>query len=129
MMANRRNLLFTALLAAGISACTRTAPIQEGGGEFVGQASLSQRGDQIRRAGAGLGWRIEAHGPGLMRGILNLRSHQAIVDIPFDTRRFSIRYVSSTNLDYNGTDIHRNYNSWVQNLQNAIIAQSSTGAS
>lgn len=129
MTATRRGLVASTLGAAALVACAgRTAPIQEGGGEFIGPGTLSQRADQIRRAGAGLGWRTEPLGPGLVRGTLNLRTHQAVVDIPYDTRRFSIRYVSSSNLDYDGSAIHRNYNSWVQNLQNAIVAQPAVGA-
>lgn len=128
MAAPRRGLAMTALGAAVLAACARTAPIQEGVGEFIGPGTLSQRADQIRRAGAGLGWRMEQQGPGLVRGTLNLRTHQAVVDIPYDTQRFLIRYVSSTNLDYDGQVIHRNYNSWVQNLQRAIMAQPPVGA-
>lgn len=124
---NRRHLLRNtaglALVAAGLAAC-RYAPIQrQVGGEFVGHGTLAQRADQIRRAGASLGWNIESVGPGLMRGTLNLRDHQAVVDIPFDTQRFAIRYVSSTNLNYDGTNIHPNYNSWVERLKRTIIAQ------
>jgi hypothetical protein len=129
MTTTRRGLAISTLLAVPLGACARTAPIQDGGGEFVGNATMAQRADQIRRAGAVLGWRMESHGPGLMRGTLNLRSHQAVVDIPYDTRRFSIRYVSSSNLDYDGRVIHRNYNSWIQNLQNGIVLQSSNDAS
>lgn len=128
MTATRRGLVASALGAAALAACTRTAPIQEGGGEFIGRGTLPQRADQIRRAGAGLGWRMEPQGPGLVRGTLNLRTHQAVVDIPYDTQRFNIRYVSSSNLDYDGNAIHRNYNSWVQNLQKAIMAQPAAGA-
>ena len=97
-----------------------------GGGE--GQQPALGMADQIRRAGAGLGWRMEPQGAGLMRGTLDLRTHQAVVAIPYDTQRFSIRYVSSSNLDYDGRAIHRNYNSWVRNLQNAIMAQPAVGA-
>lgn len=123
MLIPRRSLASLALTLAALGACARTAPIQEGGGEFIGRGTMAQRADQIRRAGAGLGWRIEQQGSGLMRGTLNLRTHQAVVDIPYDTQRFSIRYVSSANLDYQNGLIHKNYNSWVQNLQNAILAQ------
>ena len=119
----RSGLVASTLGAAALAACARTAPIEEGGGEFIGPGTLSQRADQIRRAGAGLGWRMEPQGPGLMRGTLDLRAHQAVVAIPYDTQRFSIRYLSSSNLDYDGQVIHRNYNSWVRNLQNAIMAQ------
>jgi hypothetical protein len=124
---NRRRLLRNsaglALAAAALTAC-RTTPIQsEVPGEFIGRASMAQRADQIRRAGAGLGWVMESRGPGLMRGVLNIRDHQALVDIPYDNQRFSIRYAGSSNLNYDGTSIHPNYNSWVQNLQRAIMAQ------
>ena len=115
--------------AAVLGACNRNAPIvQESGADSIGRAGLAQRADQIRAAGASLGWRMDSRGPGLMRGTLDLRSHQAVVDIPFDQQRFMIRYVSSSNLNYDGTTIHRNYNSWVQNLQNAIITQSASSS-
>lgn len=118
-----RNAAGLALAGAGLAAC-RTAPIQnQVNGEFIGRGTLAQRADQIRRAGASLGWTMESRGPGLMRGTLNLRDHQAVVDIPYDTERFSIRYVGSSNLNYDGTNIHPNYNSWVQRLQRTIIAQ------
>lgn len=124
---NRRHLLRNtaglALVAAGLAAC-RVAPIQnQVNGEFVGHGTLAQRTDQIRRAGASLGWNMESRGPGLMRGVLSVRGHQAIVDIPYDTQRFSIRYAGSTNLNYDGTNIHPNYNSWVERLQRTIIGQ------
>ena len=53
---------------------------------------------------------------------MRLRTHVAIVDVTYDTSTYSIQYVDSTNLNYNeskGT-IHKNYNGWIQNLENAI---------
>ena len=118
-----RNSAGLALAAAALAAC-RTVPIQQAvGGEFIGRGSMPQRADQIRRAGASLGWVMESRGPGLMRGVLNIREHQALVDIPYDSQRFTIRYAGSTNLNYDGTNIHPNYNSWVERLQRTIIAQ------
>jgi hypothetical protein len=109
---------------AGIAGCARTAPVQNvGGREFVGPGSLAVRANQIKRAGAGRGWQMEDVRPGLIRGTLHLRGHVAVVDIPFDTQRFSIRYADSRNLNYDGAVIHSNYNSWVQNLANDIVAQ------
>lgn len=130
MTALRRGLILLPALgaAAALAACAHAAPIQDGGGEFIGRGTLSQRADQIRRAGAGLGWQMEPRGPGLVRGTLNLRTQQAAADIPHDTRRFVIRYVSSSNPGYDGTSIHRNHNSWARNLQNAILAQPVTDA-
>lgn len=129
MPPTRRCLALASLLAVTALGACRNAPIvAETGADFIGRASISQRADQIRLAGSSLGWRMESLRTGLMRGTLDLRSHQAIVEIPFDTQRFQIRYVASTNLDYDGSTIHRNYNSWVQNLQSAIVAQSANAA-
>jgi len=79
----------------------------------------------IRTAGANLGWQIKKIKPGLAQGQLNLRKHSAIVDIPYSTTSYSINYKSSIELDYDPqtNTIHKNYNSWVQNLRNAIEVQ------
>ena len=61
--------------------------------------------------------------PGHVLGRLALRTHVAVVDIDYTDRTYSIRYKDSTNLDYNGTTIHRNYNGWIENLDKAIKAQ------
>jgi len=77
----------------------------------------------IITAGAGLGWNIKTQSPGHLIGTLNLRKHTAIVDIKYTTENFSINYKDSTNLNYDGTNIHKNYNGWIQNLEKAIIVQ------
>jgi hypothetical protein len=74
----------------------------------------------IRVAGASLGWQMVARGPGAMEGTLVLREHRAVVDIKYDTKTYSIKYKDSSNLQYDGTSIHKNYNGWVQNLDKAI---------
>jgi hypothetical protein len=76
----------------------------------------------IKRAGAGLGWAVLVDGPGRMNATLRLRTHTAVVDIPYDTTKYSILYKQSDDLRYDaekGT-IHRNYNGWIQNLDAAI---------
>lgn len=89
------------------------------------QKSMSEITEAIQRAGTRLGWQMNVERPGLMTGTLNLRSHQAVVEIPYDTTGFSIAYRDSTNLDYDGTSIHKNYNSWIQNLEREIRVQAS----
>ncbi len=127
-MPSRRNLAILGAVAI-LGACTRNAPIlSQTEGEFLGRAGQAQRGDQIRAAAASLGWQTQVRGPGLVRATLNLRGHQAVVDIPYDQRRFTIRYVESTNLEYDGTTIHRNYNGWVENLRNTIVSRSGAAA-
>jgi len=80
----------------------------------------------IIRAGTGLGWEFKDNGPDALIGTLNLRTHSAVVDVPFSTKQYSILYKDSTNLGYDGTSIHKNYTGWVTNLQKAIDAQLKT---
>lgn len=77
----------------------------------------------IIRAGAGLGWQIVSREPGKAEGILALRGHRAVVDITYDTKSYSIKYKDSSNLDYDGKNIHSNYNGWIQNLDKAMRTQ------
>ena len=77
----------------------------------------------IIRAGAGLGWNMKAKKSGHIIGTLYLREHVAIVDIKYSNKSYSITYKSSENLNYDGTNIHKNYNGWVTNLNRQIQAQ------
>lgn len=79
----------------------------------------------VMRAGLTLGWQIAPKGPGRLEGVLKVRTHQAVVDITYDTKSFNINYKDSVNLDYREKDrtIHSNYNGWIQNLEKGIRAQ------
>ncbi len=92
----------------------------------VSNVSSAQVRKAIIRAGGGLGWIIKDAGPGKLVGTLNLRKHVAKVDIPYSASSYSIRYKSSANLGYDGTNIHSNYNGWIQNLHKAIQVQLNT---
>ena len=88
--------------------------------------SLEEVGKAIVRAGATLGWQMTPDRPGHVLGRLALRDHVAAVDIDYNERTYNIKYKESTNLNYGGTMIHRNYNGWIQNLDKAIRAQLAT---
>jgi hypothetical protein len=116
-----------AAAAVLIAACATGQPVHN-----VSQASIvtnkpNTTNEDVRqaivRAGTGLSWQMKAEGPGRITGRLALRTHVAVVDITYDSKSYSIRYKDSVGLDYNGSTIHRNYNSWVQNLDRAIQAQ------
>jgi hypothetical protein len=80
----------------------------------------------ILQAGASLGWQMKDARPGLIIGTLNVRDHMAQVEISYDRRSYSIVYRDSYNLDYDGVNIHKNYNGWVQRLSTAINSRLST---
>jgi|CXWL01.1.fsa_nt_gi hypothetical protein len=88
--------------------------------------------DQVTKAivlaGMGLKWEMDVAAPGHIIGTLNLRSHQAIVDITYNTKIYSIAYKKSRGLmqvneDGTAIGIHPNYNGWIENLDNAIRTQ------
>lgn len=77
----------------------------------------------IIRAGVGLGWNMKAKKAGHIVGKLYLREHVAVVDITYSKKSYNINYKSSENLNYDGTNIHKNYNSWIINLNRQIQKQ------
>jgi hypothetical protein len=85
--------------------------------------SLDEIRQAIVRAGTQLTWQMKPTRPGHIVGTLAVRTHIAVVDIEYDRNSYSIKYRDSTNLNYDGTNIHRNYNGWIQNLDKAIKSQ------
>ena len=77
----------------------------------------------IVAAGVALGWQVVDVNPGVLRGTLKLRDHTAIVEIPYTTGKYSIIFKSGDNLGEKDGQIHKNYNGWVQNLDNRIKAE------
>ncbi|MFO1433507.1 MAG: hypothetical protein U1F76_25990 [Candidatus Competibacteraceae bacterium] len=118
-------ILITALIAIG---CSRTDPVQNIDNAPITVTSgknytLTDVRNAIVRAGVGLGWQMQDVAPGHLVGTLNIRSHMAQVDIKYNTKAYSITYRDSSNLNYDGTKIHSNYNGWIQNLNSKIMAQ------
>lgn len=90
--------------------------------------SLDEITKAIVVAGMGMKWDMDVVSPGHVLGTLNLRSHQAVVDITYDTKTYSITYNRSKNVmmvDEFGkpVGIHPNYNGWIENLDRAIRTQ------
>lgn len=122
-----RNVFAALVIAAAMAACS-TAPIKNvSDGVVPSAAGQSVNNAQVRaaivRAGVALGWQMKDEGPNLLVGTLQLRTHTAVVEIPYSTTQYSIKYRSSVGLDEKGGAIHKNYNGWIQNLTNGINAQ------
>ncbi len=115
-------------IASALLACT-TAPIMNVTDSPVvaTAAGKTPTNEQVRaaivRAGAGLGWQMVDEGPNKLVGTLVLRTHTAVVEIPYSSSSYSIKYRSSTNLGEQGGQIHKNYNGWIQNLNKGITTQ------
>ena len=117
-----RIIILSILLEVFLRACNTSHPLTNlndhsieylvDEGETLEDVKLS-----ILRAGQSLGWEMTPLKPGLIRGKLNLRAHTAVVKIPYSMESYSIIYVDSINLDYDGQNIHRSYPRWVNNLK------------
>ena len=119
-------LVLIGLLALALVGC-RSNPVYNVEGTPISTStsgySLRDVRDAIQQAGVSLGWQMQDIKPGLIVGTLYLRDHMAQVEIPYSRSSYSILYKDSQNLNYDGANIHSNYNGWVQRLNGAINAQ------
>jgi len=127
-------LLLTAVLATftllpATAQAARVQPIEniENASIPSGLDMASVRNAIIEGCGA-RNWVAKEIEDGELQCTVQVRSHTAVVDINYNTENYSITYAHSVNLKYKDGKIHRNYNSWVQNLngdiQNALLRAS-----
>jgi hypothetical protein len=86
-------------------------------------ASLDEVGNAIVRAGASLNMQMQKLRPGLITATYTPRGLSATMEIRYDTKQYNITYKDSQGLKYDGSQIHKTYNNWVQNLDNRIRTQ------
>lgn len=123
----RSGILFACVVLVAVMGCrgggqiynVNAAPVQTATGK---EPNMEDVQTAIIQAGAGLGWIMARVKPGEIMGTLNVRSHQAVVTIPYTTKTYSIIYKDSNNLKYNADKqtIHKNYTGWIQRLDEAI---------
>ena len=121
-------IVLTVALLPALTASTRTSPIHNVSNAVA--TSKPVKLDEVRtaivRGGQSRGWEMTPGAPGHIVGTLYLRGNVAQVDIQYTTTTYSITYKNSQGLDYDGTNIHSNYNGWIRNLDKAIAQQLST---
>jgi S1-C subfamily serine protease len=115
--------------------CARLQPIYN-----VGNAQITTRSGKtpaledvaqgIKQTAERRGWVVSDETPGHMVAIITVdrswpvrQSHMAAVDIAFNPSNYSITYKYSSELLWNGAEIHRNYNKWVKLLEQDINAR------
>ena len=119
-----RALIVAALLAVAVAGCS-SRPVMNVTAEPVvvtpGKTATNDNvRDAILRAGSSLGWQMRPAAPGVIAGSINLRGHSANIDVEYNPRTYNIVYRSSTGLEAQNGQIHKNYNGWIENLNNAI---------
>lgn len=121
----RSSLVLAGIVIAMLGGCRSAGIYNVSAAPVAANKAVSMDDVQkaIIRAGAGLGWQMKPVEPGLIVGTLTLRTHMAMVNVKYDTKTYSITYKDSSNLDYTGDSIHKNYNGWVTNLDRGIQSQ------
>ena len=116
-------------LSAFIFTSCRMQPVLNVQNQSIHQASIpgkdlteKQIETAILQACKDRGWIAKVASPGSIQADLSLRSFFAAVEIKYDTTQYSINYMDSKNLNYDGARINRHYNSWVNNLSKSINA-------
>jgi len=82
--------------------------------------TLEQVKTAIMDAGKGLNMKMVATKPGEIQGTYQTGNASAVVAIPYTKQSYGIHHKSSQNLKYDGTKIHKKYNTFVTNLDTAI---------
>lgn len=111
------------LVVAVLSACSAT--VQNFSNQpfpaDVAKLSMAEIEQTIVETATSREWIVQREGEGHLTATYSPRTHSAKVTIYFDQKQYSIIYADSTNLQYNGKTIHRNYNRWVNNLRQDIL--------
>ena len=122
--------IFTIIAGIGIASTAQAARLSDPAPSQWGcELSDEQLIQGITTGLAGRGWTIISNdGQGnLVAQVVVRGKHTLVVDIQYDSRSFDINYKDSVNLEYrvrrNGrVNIHRNANSWMENIQTDITA-------
>lgn len=119
------SLAFSAVIFMG---CGNTAPIMNVDGAPVTTASgkkakLAQVKKAILLAGASKGWQMREIKPGLIEATVHRSNLMAKVTISYTASSYNINYKDSTNMRYDGTNVHKRYNHWIRLLNDQIRNQ------
>lgn len=113
------------LAAALLAGCSTSAPLLTTTQTLDAGKSVSsgQMQTAIYQSLQRYGWQMDSDdGSTIMAHYNKHDRHIAVIRIDYSAHRFSIRHQSSEGLNYNEqrNTIHRNYNRWIQNLEQDI---------
>ncbi len=123
-----RRKLTILLLGVIIVGCAGVLPVRDVDNQPIVTASgKPPAADNVQkaiiRAGSQLNMRMSVVRPGVILATYSPRSDfTAVMEVTYDSKAYSIHYKSSDGLNYDpqAHTIHKNYNSWVSNLQKRI---------
>ncbi len=105
------------------SGCQTTAPIYNAKNISISprhSASNEEIAEAIWSAARRRGWKTEIVGKWKIKAVKHIRSHSLTVSINYSKSSFDINYIDSNNLKFDGSNIHKNYNIWIHQLEESI---------
>ncbi|EGE2516295.1 hypothetical protein DRW31_01610 [Shigella dysenteriae] len=120
---------FAAIAVVGaLAGCARTAPIDQVHSTVSAGHTQEQVKKAILKAGVERKWIMSEAGQGIIKARQQSHDHSAEIRINYTASSYDINYENSQNLQASGGQIHKNYNSWVRNLDKDIQLNLSAGA-
>lgn len=108
------------LIAGGCGGGNNILNVQTPYSVHSGNAALENVTRTIITASAVKGWKPELAGEGHIVATRRRAGHVAKVDITYTSESFSIKYLDSDNMEYNGKTISPVYGQWVNELRDEI---------
>ena len=112
---------FTLLIILVFSACTTNNIYSVSTDKLDNEYTNKQMQNSIVYASKKLGWKVKSIVDNKITVEYILRNkHKALVDIRYSDSIYSINYLDSENLKYDGESIHNVYNKWILDLEKEI---------
>lgn len=120
-----KKIFFLIILMGFLAGCTSKPMIKIYDEPISGpirgeQKSFESVSEAIMSGAQKSGWVPIYIRPGIIEANLLIKEFRVKVEIPYTIDKFSINYISSENLDYDGKSIHKNYNKWLIKLYQCI---------
>jgi len=116
-----KKILFSLIVLISFTGCIGPKPLLQVKEPIRVQVSQNEVRDVIFKATGRRGWQAKKVGPNKIEAkYARSRRYMAKVAILYDTNTYSIKYLDSQNLQYDGKKIHRTYNSLVNRLRREI---------
>lgn len=117
-------VVLAVVLAATVAGCASVMqPIENRPLKPPAGATVEQVGESIFLAVRHRKWAARKIAPGHIEAQYTKWRHKVVVDVIFDTKKFSVRYKDSENMRFTGRTIHNRYNEWTAKLADLISAR------
>jgi hypothetical protein len=116
-----RVAIFILVLSLTVGCASRTKPVYNVENQAIEyNLSMEQVEKAIVKSGAQKKWRMMVVKPDQIIGNILVRSHKARIQVDYTEKSYAITYLESDNLLYKDGKIHRNYNRWINYLDQTI---------